>query len=175
VTVNGIEATNTSFANPEITGIINSQDSGQLPTRGTRLNASAGWSFRKESFPYLGMNFDHFQPIRKFSVFATGRADTSMGRKLTFYDQFTTGGLTELDAYRYQEIRGNTLLMAGGGFLTGEPILMGLSIPAHIRLMVPGGKRGLANCRFANQAERERGSIHANPSRLLLHGCRFRP
>lgn len=117
VTVNGVEATNTSFANPEITGIINSQDSGQLPTRGTRLNASAGWSFRKESFPYLEMNFDHFQPIRKFSVFATGRADTSMGRKLTFYDQFTAGGLTELDAYRYQEIRGNTLLMAGGGFL----------------------------------------------------------
>ncbi len=63
MTVNGIEATNTSFANPEITGIINTQDSGQLPTRGTRLNASAGWSFRKESFPYLEMNFDHFQPI----------------------------------------------------------------------------------------------------------------
>jgi hypothetical protein len=46
-----------------------------------------------------------------------GRADTSMGRKLGFYDQFTGGGLGELDAYRYQEVRGDTLIMAGGGFL----------------------------------------------------------
>jgi hypothetical protein len=46
-----------------------------------------------------------------------GRTDTSLGRNLTFYDQFTAGGLTQLDAYRYQEVRGDTLLMAGGGLL----------------------------------------------------------
>ena len=118
VTVNGVQASNTAFANPEIMGIINSQDSGQLPRRGTRLNASAGWSFREHSFPYLEMNFDHFQPVHQhLSVFGMGRTDTSLGRNLTFYDQFTAGGLTQLDAYRYQEIRGDTLLMAGGGFL----------------------------------------------------------
>jgi hypothetical protein len=64
------------------------------------------------------MNFDHFQPVGKqVSLFALGRADTSMGRKLNFFDQFSGGGFGQLDAYRYQEIRGDTLLMAGGGLL----------------------------------------------------------
>jgi NTE family protein len=112
------QTADTGFVNPEITGIINSQDSGVLPTRGIRLNASAGWSFRKNSFPYLEMNFDHFQPVgREVSLFAVGRADTSMGRKLNVYDQFSGGGFGQLDAYRHQEIRGDTLLMAGGGLL----------------------------------------------------------
>jgi NTE family protein len=118
VVVNGIETTNTAFANPEITGIINSQDSGIFPSRGLRLNASSGWSFREHSFPYLELNFDHFQPLgQNFSAVAMGRADSSMGRKVGFYDQFTAGGLNQLDAYRFQEIRGDTLLMAGGGLL----------------------------------------------------------
>jgi NTE family protein len=112
----GIDVPDTGFVNPEIKGIINTQDSGRLPTRGFRLNAAAGWSHRDRSFPYLEMNFDHFQRIRnQVSLFAMGRADTSMGRDLEFYDQFTAGGLADMDAYRYQEIRGKTLLMAGGG------------------------------------------------------------
>jgi NTE family protein len=115
---NGIETTDTTFVNPEITGIVNSQDSARLPSRGLRLNTVAGWSFRENSFPYVETNFDHFHPVaRNLSLFAMGRADTSMGRKLGFYDQFTAGGLGELDAYRYQEVRGDSLLMAGGGFL----------------------------------------------------------
>ena len=118
VGVNGIEVTNTGFANPEVTGIINNQDSSSFPSRGLRLNASSGWSFREHSFPYLELNFDHFHPLgEKLSAFAVGRADTSMGRKLGFYDQFTAGGLNQLDAYRFQEIRGDTLLIAGGGLL----------------------------------------------------------
>jgi NTE family protein len=116
--VNGIETTNTGFANPEVTGIINTQDSGSFPTRGVRLNASSGYSFRENPFPYLELNVDHFQPVgQNFSAFAVGRADTSMGSKLGFYDQFTAGGLNQLDAYRFQEIRGDTILMAGGGLL----------------------------------------------------------
>jgi outer membrane protein assembly factor BamA len=64
------------------------------------------------------MSADHFQPIGKqVSVFATGQMDSSMGRKLTFYDQFTAGGLHQLDAYRYQELRAETLLAGGGGVL----------------------------------------------------------
>jgi NTE family protein len=109
---------NTGFANPEVVGIINSQDSGTLPTRGLRVNARSGYSFRKHSFPYLEMNFDHFQPVaRDLSLFVTGRVDTSMGRRLTFYDQYTAGGLGQLDAYRYQEIRGDSLLIGGLGFI----------------------------------------------------------
>jgi len=116
--VNGIETTNTGFVNPEFTGIINTQDSGIFPIRGSRLNASSGWSFRDNPFPYLELNFDHFQPVaQNFSAFAVGRADTSMGNKLGFYDQFTAGGLNQLDAYRFQEVRGDTILMIGGGML----------------------------------------------------------
>ena len=111
LTANGLEASNTSFFNPEVKGIINDQDSGQLPIRGFRLNATAGWSFREHPYPYLQMNFDHFQPVgHHVSLFATGQTDSSLGRRLTFYDQFTTGGLTQLDAYRYQELRADTLL-----------------------------------------------------------------
>jgi outer membrane protein assembly factor BamA len=118
VTVNGIESRSTAFANPEITGIINTQDSGQLPTRGFRLNTSGGWSFRRHPYPYVRMSIDHFQPVsRDFSMIAMGQADSTMGRKVTFYDQFTTGGLTQLDAYRYQELRADTVLMGGGGIL----------------------------------------------------------
>ena len=94
VTVDGLQASDTGFVNPEITGIINTQDSGQLPSRGFRLNGAAGWSFREHSFPYLQMSFDHFHPVgNQFSLFAMGQTDTSLGRKLTFYDQFTAGGL----------------------------------------------------------------------------------
>jgi hypothetical protein len=64
------------------------------------------------------MNFDHFQPVgHDVSFFATGQTDSSLGRRLTFYDQFTTGGLTQLDAYRYQELRADTLLAGGFGVL----------------------------------------------------------
>jgi len=112
------EVSNTGFVNPEIHGVINSQDSGQLPNRGFRLNASGGWSFRERSYPYLRMTFDHFQPVgHNVSLFAAGQADTGMGYKLTFYDQFTTGGLTQLDAYRYQELRADTVLVGGFGVL----------------------------------------------------------
>jgi NTE family protein len=118
VTVNGIESSDTGFTNPEVTGIINTQDSGVWPSRGTRVNASAGYSFREHAFPYVEMNFDHFQPLgERFTGFAMGRADTSLGQELAFYDQFTAGGLNQLDAYRHQEIRGDTLLMLGGGVL----------------------------------------------------------
>ena len=116
--VEGFQATNTGFVNPEVKGIINSQDSAQLPSRGFRLNAAAGYSFREHSFPYIQSNFDHFHRIRNLvSLFALGQADTSLGRRLTFYDQFFTGGLTELDAFRYQELRGDTVLRGGGGIL----------------------------------------------------------
>ena len=65
------------------------------------------------------MNFDHFQPVGdQVSLFAMGQTDTSMGRKLTFYDQFTRAASHQLDAYRYQELRANTLLVLGGECFT---------------------------------------------------------
>jgi len=118
LTLEGIAAKSTPFVNPEVVGILNTQDSGELPTRGTRINGSLGWSARDRSFPYLRTDFDHFQPLRDtVSVFALGNVASGFGRNLTFYDQFTAGGLTQMDAYRYQELHGNSVLTAGGGFV----------------------------------------------------------
>jgi hypothetical protein len=118
VVADGLVASDTRFAKPEITWIVNTQDSGELPTRGFRLNGSAGWSFREHSFPFIETDFDQFQPIgEQFSFIAHGQMNTSMGRELTFYDQFTTGGLNQLNAYRYQEFRADTILEAGLGLL----------------------------------------------------------
>jgi len=118
VALNGIAAKSTAFINPEVVGILNTQDSGELPTRGTRINGSLGWSARDRSFPYIRTDFDHFQPLREtLSLFTLGNVASSFGRELTFYDQFTAGGLTHMDAYRYQELRANSVLTAGGGFV----------------------------------------------------------
>jgi NTE family protein len=118
VALNGVIANSTAFVNPEIVGILNTQDSGELPTRGTRLNGSFGWSVREHSFPYVNTDVDHFLPLHdSVSVFTLGSLASSFGRSPTFYDQFTAGGLTRMDAYRYQELRANSVLTAGGGFV----------------------------------------------------------
>jgi NTE family protein len=118
VTMDGVASKSTAFVNPEIVGVVNTQDSGQLPTRGTRINGSLGWSARDRSFPYVKTDFDHFQPLGvTTSVFTLGNVASSFGHDLTFYDQFTAGGLTHMDAYRYQELRGNSVLAVGGGFV----------------------------------------------------------
>jgi NTE family protein len=118
LTLDGVAAKSTAFVNPEIVGIVNSQDSGELPTRGTRVNGSLGWSARDRSFPYMKTDFDHFQPLREtFSLFTLGDVASGFGRKLSFYDQFTGGGLTHLDAYRYQELHANSIWALGGGLI----------------------------------------------------------
>ena len=118
LTLDGVAAKSTGFVNPEVVGIVNTQDSGELPTRGTRINGSLGWSARDRSFPYVKTDFDHFQPVGvTMSVFTLGNVASSFGRNLTFYDQFTAGGLTHMDAYRYQELRANSVVTAGGGFV----------------------------------------------------------
>jgi NTE family protein len=118
LTTDGVTARSTAFINPEIAWTFNNQDSGELPTRGTRINGSSGWSFRDHSYPYLQSDFDSFWAVSpSTSLFALGATGSSFGRKLSFYDQFTTGGLTSLDAYRYQEFHANTLVTGGGGIM----------------------------------------------------------
>src|SRR5206468_5554369 len=46
ITTDGVTARSTAFVNPELVWTINNQDSGEMPTHGTRINGSAGWSFR---------------------------------------------------------------------------------------------------------------------------------
>jgi NTE family protein len=116
VTTNGVPAKNTAFANPEATWIYNNQDSGGLPTRGTLLEGSFGYSFRKTSFPYLQDHFSVFLPVDpRASLFVTSDQASTFGRNVSFFDQFPYGGARELDAYRYQEFHANTLVSGGAG------------------------------------------------------------
>ncbi len=118
VSVDNVPATSTLFANSGVVWIVNTQDSGELPSKGTRINGSLGWSARADAYPYLETDVDHFQPLSSaVSAFTFGKADTSFGRHLSFYDQFAAGGLTNLDAYRYQELRANAILALGGGLM----------------------------------------------------------
>lgn len=116
VVTDGVVARSSPFVNPEIVGIINTQDSGAFPTHGFRMNTSAGYSQRDHSYPYFRTDFSNFHKLPgTFGVFFTGRSATSFGEKLPFYEQFTAGGFSQLDAYRYQEFRANTLVLGGAG------------------------------------------------------------
>jgi len=122
VVANGIDSTSTAFANPEMTFLADTQDAGILPSKGTRFRGALGYSVRDHSYPYFDSSFSHFVPLPKDSgAFVLGRADTSFGRSLGYYDQFTAGGFADLSAYRLQEFHANTLVTAGGGAYTGIP------------------------------------------------------
>jgi NTE family protein len=117
----GVPSSNTAFANLETRLLVDTQDSGLLPHSGMRFNAVGGYSVRNYSFPYFDGNFSHFIPMndskeRPTSVFIVARGATGFGRKLPYFNQFTSGGLADLPAYRYQEFHANTLVTGGGGF-----------------------------------------------------------
>ncbi len=116
--IDGIKAASGGYSAPEVRWIFNTQDSGGLPTRGTRLEGSAGYSFRNVSYPYFENEFSSLRPVgRLATIFVVNQADTSFGRKLDYFEQFTAGGMNRLAAYRYQEFHANTLAIAGGGVI----------------------------------------------------------
>jgi len=116
VTTGGITAQSGAFADPQATWIYNTQDSGGLPTRGTLLEGSFGYSFRNTPFPHLKNHFNSFHQVdQRVSLYVASDAASSFGKNVSFFDQFPYGGARELDAYRYQEFHANTLVSAGGG------------------------------------------------------------
>jgi NTE family protein len=127
--VDGVKAVSGGYASPEVRWILNTQDSGGLPSRGTRLEGSAGYSFRNVSYPYIENEFSTLHSLgRLATVFAMNQFDTSLGRKLDYFEQFTAGGMSQLAAYRYQEFHANTVAIASGGFIfrdraTRHPLL----------------------------------------------------
>jgi NTE family protein len=117
-TVDGVKSLSGRYETPQLRWIFNSQNSGGLPTRGTKLEGSSGYSFRNVSYPYFENELTSLHPAgRLVTVFATSQADTSFGRKLDYLEQFTAGGMNQLSAYRYQEFHANTLVIAGGGLI----------------------------------------------------------
>ena len=119
VTVDGLQSRSGGFTAPQVRWILNDQDSGGLPTRGTRFEGSSGYLFRKTGdFPFYQSEFSAFQPLdRRVTLFALNRAGTSFGRKLDYFDQFTSGDQGNMPAFRYQEFHANTLITAGTGLI----------------------------------------------------------
>jgi hypothetical protein len=99
--------------------IFNHQDSGGLPSRGTRFEGSAGYLFRATGdSPVLQSEYSTFLPLdRHVTLFALSHAGTSFGRKMDYFDQFIAGDQGNMPAFRYQEFHANTLVTAGSGVI----------------------------------------------------------
>lgn len=116
--VDGVKAASSSYETPQVRWIFNTQNSGGLPTRGTKLEGSSGYSFRNVSYPYLENEFTSFHPAgRMVTLFGASQAGASFGRKLDYFEQYTGGGMNQLSAFRYQQFHTNTLVIAGGGLI----------------------------------------------------------
>jgi NTE family protein len=144
VTTNGVTSESGPFANLESRWIYNTQDSGALPNKGTLLEGSLGYSFRRDPFPFLVNRFSFFQPFNgRTSLLLATNQESTFGINPSFYDQFTYGGLGQLEAYRYQQFHANTLVSGTGGILfhvgktklfSVDPRLIGLYEVARLDL-----------------------------------------
>ena len=119
VTVDGVRSLSGGFTQPQLRWILNNQDSGGLPSRGTRFEGSTGYLFRRTGdYPYYQSEFSTFKPLnRHVTAFALNHAGTSFGRKMEYFDQFIAGDHGNMPAFRYQEFHANTLVTAGSGFM----------------------------------------------------------
>jgi hypothetical protein len=124
LTVDGVAAESGGFVAPEVRWIADTEDSGGLPSHGLLSEGSAGYSFRKVEYPWFQHNFSIFQPLgNRVTAFGLSQQETSFGKKLDSYEQFTAGGEGQLSAFRYQEFHANTLVTAGAGAIFRGPDL----------------------------------------------------
>jgi len=164
IVVDGVRASSHAFANPELTWIYDSQDSGGLPHRGTRIEGSAGYSFRDTSFPYLRSAFTSFKPLSgKVSVFGIGNVASSFGTKLNYYEQFTAGGSGQLSAFRYQEFHANTLVSGGGGVIIRGPEISSLSTYPGVALWYEAGRLDLGSHGWQTAQSASTGVFFSTP------------
>ncbi len=126
VVVDGVASHSGGFTQLGACWNLNNQDSGGLPTRGTRFEGATGYLFRKSGdYPFFQSEYSMFKPMdRHLTVFALNHAGTSFGRKLDYFDQFIAGDQGNMPAFRYQEFHSNTFVTAGSGV-----ILHGRAIP----------------------------------------------
>ncbi len=123
VAVDGVVAGSEGFANLETSLLIDKQDSTVQATHGERFSGTFGYSVRDHSYPYLKTSYRRTVPLTRSGLtgFFLANGDTSFGRKLSYYEQYTSGGFANLDAYRLQEFHANTLGVAGGGAFLPVP------------------------------------------------------
>jgi NTE family protein len=174
ITVNGVTAVSHGFANPEAVWIYNTQDAGGLPTSGTRIDGSLGYSFRNTPFPYLRSNFSTFHPLsNRFSVFGLGSADTSFGKNLNFYDQYTVGGQMLLSAYRYQEFHANTAVVGGGGMIIHAPSVRSFSLYPGLAIWYEAGRLDLGAPGWQTHQSTSSGIFFPTPLGAAILGVSF--
>jgi hypothetical protein len=144
--VDGVKAESGGFASPEVRWIFDSQDSGGLPTHGTLVEGAIGYTFRNTPYPYFQQHFNTFHPMaNKFSAFAFGQQDTSFGRKLDYFEQFTGGGEGQLGAFRYQEFHANTMVTGGAGISIHAPSVPRISVYPGLALWYEAGRFDLGS------------------------------
>jgi NTE family protein len=147
VTVDGVPSHSGGFTQPEVRLIANHQDSGGLPTRGTRFEATAGYLLRKNTdFPFLQSEFSTFQPLdRHLTLFALNRAGSSFGRKLDYFDRFIAGNQSNMPAFRYQEFHANTLVTVGSGMILHTRPIPHLSSHPNLAMWYEAGRFDLGS------------------------------
>lgn len=129
VAIDGVRSESGGFARPELRWILNDQDSGGLPTHGTRFEGATGYVFRKSGdYPFFQSKYSVFKPLDRYAtIFALNHAGTSFGTKMNYFDQFIAGDQGEMPAFRYQEFHANTLVTAGSGVILHMPAIRRVS------------------------------------------------
>lgn len=142
VTADGVPSRDGGFAQPEVRWIVNTENSGGLPTSGSRVEGSAGYSFRHAvNFPFLQNEASTFLPLGSHvTFFALNHTGTSFGRKLDYFDQFTAGDLGNMAAFRYQEFHEDTVVTAGSGLILKGPSIPRISSHPGIALWYEAGR-----------------------------------
>jgi NTE family protein len=142
VVVDGVRSRNGGYVVPQLRWNLNNQDSGGLPTRGSRFEGSSGFSFRESGdYPYFRSEFSTFRPlIPHLTLFANNHIGTSFGRSLAYYDQFVSGDQTDMAAFRYQEFHANTLVTAGSGLILRPPRIPHVSSHPGIAVWYEAGR-----------------------------------
>ncbi len=162
--VDGVKAESGGFIAPEVRWLFDSQDSGGLPTHGTLTEGAIGYSFRNISYPYFQNHFSTFRPAgRTFSLFAVGQSDTSLGRKLDYFEQFTGGGEGQLSAFRYQEFHANTMVTGGAGITIHGPSVRRLSVYPALAIWYEAGRFDLGSQGWQTHQSTSTGILFPTP------------
>jgi NTE family protein len=147
VIVDGVPSRSGGFTQPEVRWLLDNQDSGGVPSHGSRLDGSTGYLFRKTGdFPFFQNEFSTFRPLnRQVTIFGLNHSGTSFGRKLDYFEQFIAGDQASMAAFRYQEFHANTLVTAGSGLILHARPIPHLSSRPAVALWYEAGRFDLGS------------------------------